>query len=106
MLTMNNKTLLALIYKVTTDADVLLRLGDWHNILVYRAMVEYKCLHSEQQSDDGTDLTQQEFFDKFMGSLIYIHLVMSSQAVATNPAAPNVAVSTTQLELHAFCKGI
>jgi hypothetical protein len=59
----------------------------------------------DPQSYDGTDSTQQEF-DEFMGSSICIRLMISSQAAATNPAAPNVTVSTVQAELQAFRKGI
>jgi hypothetical protein len=44
-LTMNNQTLLALTCKDASGNDTLLRLGDWHKIRVYRAMVEYKRLN-------------------------------------------------------------
>jgi hypothetical protein len=44
-LTMNNQTLLALTCNDASGNDTLLRLGDWHKIRVYRAMVEYKRLN-------------------------------------------------------------
>jgi hypothetical protein len=104
-LTVNDLTLSALTYKDAAGNDTPLRLGDWHKIRVYRAMVEYKRLNGQPQSYDGTDSTQQEF-DEFMGSSICIRLMISSQATTTNPAAPNVMVSTVQAELQAFRKGI
>jgi hypothetical protein len=82
-----------------------LKLGDYHEVRVLRALVHYKRANGESKTYDGTGITPEES-DEFLGSNEYIRIMIASQPLPNVGPMPNVIMSTVQTELATFRKGI
>ena len=82
-----------------------LKLGHYLILKVYQVFVMYHRAHSGDPSFDGSSSSPQQF-DDFNGSNECVKLMSAMQPAQVMPTNPSAVVSTTQLELATFRKGI
>ena len=82
-----------------------LKIGDYHEVRIFRAWVTYKRASGEPQDYTGLNTTYEEF-DEFLYSNECIRIMMAAQPLPNFGSMPPSTMSTVQTELATFRKGI